>query len=123
MASDESIKKDSIPAAEPLSTVEDEKAAMEDLDQYYTDRKDNLTTIAEYGHNKNPDVVDITPHEYINDTGALDIAEDLRIIAEISILEDDDPSLPAFTVRAVIIGLVRIIFISILLLFFQFYAY
>jgi hypothetical protein len=123
MASDESIKKDSIPAAEPLSTVEDEKAAMEDLDQYYTDRKDNLTTIAEYGHNKNPDVVDITPHEYINDTGALDIAEDLRIIAEISILEDDDPNLPAFTVRAVIIGLVRIIFISILLLFFQFYAY
>jgi hypothetical protein len=109
MASDESIKKEN-PTSEPLPSVEDEKAALEDLDQYYVDRKDNLQTIAEYGHNKNPDVTDISPHDFLNDTGAIDIEEDLKIIAEISILEDDDPNLPTFTLRTFIIGLVCIPF-------------
>jgi hypothetical protein len=108
MSFDESTKKDVI--TEPAATVEDEKAALDDLDQYYADRKVNLTTIAEYGHSHNPDVADLTDHEFFNEAaGGMDVAEDLKIIAEMSILEEDDPNMPALTLRALLIGLVRIL--------------
>lgn len=108
MSFDESTKKEAI--IEPSPVVEDEKAALDDLDQYYADRKDNLATVAEYGHAHNPDLADLTAHEFIgaNGSGGIDIEEDLKIIADMSILEDDDPTMPALTLRAVVIGLVRI---------------
>jgi hypothetical protein len=107
MSFDESTKKEAI--TEPAPVVEDEKAALDDLDQYYADRKVNLTTIAEYGHSHNPDVADLTAHEFIgNSAGGMDIEEDLKIIADMSILEEDDPTMPALTLRALVIGLVRI---------------
>ena len=68
-----------------------------------------MNTIAEYGHAHNPDVADLTAHEFIraDGSGAIDIEEDLKIIADMSILEEDDPTMPALTLRAVVIGLVR----------------
>ncbi|CAM0136591.1 hypothetical protein VKS41_003393 [Umbelopsis sp. WA50703] len=102
MANDEQYKK---PEQEPetVNDVDNEKAVLEDLDQYYNDRKENLETMHENLPHKNPDLADIIPEEGAK-VGALDIDDDLRIIADMAVLDGDDPTLPALTGRALVIG-------------------
>lgn len=111
MANEDQYKKTDL-EPETVNDVDNEKAVLDDLDQYYSDRKENLETLHQDTPHHNPDLADIIPEEGAK-VGALDIDDDLRIIADMAILDEDDPTLPSLTGRALFIGSVCIEFIYI----------